>query len=295
VAGRRLLLLLGAAVVLAALALPAASLANHVSITATVTARLKERASSRAWTVEVSWQVECVGAAPGSAGYSGNLNLIDIATGERIYMGGVSSGSGKADQLVYAKSTERHMKAELKISCFEYPSLHGAGPIVVSSGASGSGSAFLVIPALGDDGEGHRYRRGGSDPTEPLQDGGCKVALQGTNDPDTLSGGSSGDIIFGYGAGDRLRGGGGHDCVLGGRGNDSLRGDGGDDRLTGGKGGDMLVGGSGSNAYDAGPGNDVVDAVNHRIELVRCGAGKDRARVDRRDRVTSCERVKRVR
>lgn len=293
-AGRRLALFVLAALVVAALALPPAGLADHISIEATVTARLKERASSRAWTVEVSWQVNCIGVGPGGAGYSGNLNLIDIDTGERIYMGGVATASGKADQLVYAKKTERHMRAELKISCFEYPSLHGAGPIVVTSGASGGAGAFLVIPALGDDGEGHRYRRGGPDPTEPLQDGGCKVALQGTNEPDTLTGGGSGDIIFGYGAADRLRGGGGHDCLLGGRGGDTLQGDAGDDRLTGGSGADVLVGGSGTNSYDAGRGNDVVNAANRRNELVRCGPGKDRARVDHRDRVVGCERVTRV-
>jgi Ca2+-binding RTX toxin-like protein len=284
-----------AALVVAALALPSASRADHISITATVTARLKERASSRAWLVEVAWNVQCIGVGSGGAGYSGNLNLIDVDSGERIYMGGVSGASGKADQLVYAKATERHMKAELKISCFEYPSLHGAGPIVVTSGASGGAAGSLVIPALGDDGEGHRYRRGGSDPTEPLQDGGCKNALQGTNDPDTLTGARGGDIIFGYGAADRLRGASGHDCLLGGRGADTLRGDAGDDRLTGGSGADVLVGGPGSNAYDAGSGNDRVDAANRRIELVRCGAGKDRARVDRRDRVSGCERVTRVR
>jgi Ca2+-binding RTX toxin-like protein len=210
-------------------------------------------------------------------------------------MGGVSSGSGTARQLVYAKATERHMKAELKINCWEYPSLHGAGPITVTSSGSGGGFDFLVIPALGDDGEGHRYRRDGHDPTDPLRDGGCKNALQGTNNPDTLTGGGSGDIIFGYGADDRLRGSGGHDCLLGGRGGDTLQGDTGDDRLTGGSGADVLVGGPGTNAYDAGRGNDVVNAANHRIELIRCGAGKDRARVDRRDRVIGCERVTRVR
>jgi Ca2+-binding RTX toxin-like protein len=293
--GRRLMLIACFALVLTALVWPAAGRADHVSITATVNARLKERASSRAWRVEVSWEVNCVGAAPGSAGYSGNLNLVDIESGEQIYMGGVSSASGKADQLVYAKATERHMRAELKISCFEYPSLHGAGPIVVTSGANGGAAGFVVIPALGDDGTGHRHRGGSADPTEPLRDGGCTVALQGTNDPDTLTGGGAGEIIFGYGAADRLRGGGGHDCLLGGHGSDRLDGGAGDDRLTGGNGADVLIGGAGSNAYDAGAGNDVVDAVNGRIELVRCGAGKDRARVDRRDRVSSCERVTRVR
>jgi Ca2+-binding RTX toxin-like protein len=264
-------------------------MADHISITANVTASVTQRFSSRSWLVHVTWEVTCVGAGAGGAGYQGTLNLIDVDTGERIYMGGVSTASGTADQLVYAKATERHMKAELQISCFEYPSLHGSGSITVTS--SGGGFGFVVIPALGGDGEGHRYNNGGADPTEPLQDGGCKVALQGTNQPDTLNGAGGGDIVFGYGAADRLRGRGGHDCLLGGRGGDSLDGGAGDDRLTGGSGADVLTGGAGSNAYDAGTGNDVVNARNGRIELVRCGAGKDFARVDRRDRVGGCERV----
>jgi hypothetical protein len=42
-----------------------------------------------------------------------------------------------------------------------------------------------------------------------------------------------------------------------------------------------------------GPGRDVVQARNGKRELVRCGSGRDRARVDRRDRVRACERVSR--
>jgi hypothetical protein len=61
--------------------------------------------------------------------------------------------------------------------------------------------------------------------------------------------------------------------------------------LTGGRGDDRLSGGSGVNAYDAGPGADCIDAPNGRPELVRCGSGRDRARVDRRDRVRGCERL----
>jgi hypothetical protein len=95
----------------------------------------------------------------------------------------------------------------------------------------------------------------------------------------------------GYDGNDRLRGAGGHDCLLGGRGDDVLEGESGADVLTGGRGDDRLDGGSGTNSYDAGPGADRIDARNGRRELVRCGSGRDRARVDRRDRVKSCERL----
>ena len=83
----------------------------------------------------------------------------------------------------------------------------------------------------------------------------------------------------------------GTDCLLGGAGADTLRGEDGNDRLTGGSGADTLTGGPGVNAYRAGSGNDVVDSVNGRAELVDCGPGQDRARVDKRDRVSGCERV----
>jgi Ca2+-binding RTX toxin-like protein len=63
--------------------------------------------------------------------------------------------------------------------------------------------------------------------------------------------------------------------------------------LTGGRGADELVGGAGVNRYDAGAGNDVVNAANRRAELVSCGSGRDRAVVDRSDRVRGCERVER--
>jgi Ca2+-binding RTX toxin-like protein len=67
----------------------------------------------------------------------------------------------------------------------------------------------------------------------------------------------------------------------------------GNDRLNGGPGADRLVGGAGTNAYDAGPGADTVDARNGKRELVRCGSGRDTARVDRSDRVRDCEVVRR--
>lgn len=72
-----------------------------------------------------------------------------------------------------------------------------------------------------------------------------------------------------------------------------LLGEDGDDRLTGGSGADRLVGGRGENIYDAGSGNDFVDAANGRSELVRCGRGRDTARVDRTDTLSGCERVTR--
>jgi hypothetical protein len=278
----------------AALVLPAVADANHVSIQAGVAARVAERVSARAWRVEVTWNATCVGAAPGKASFQGSLYLVDLDTGERIYLGGVFSGSGKTDQLVYARDRAQRLGVELTISCFEDGSLHSSGT------AHAAGGAGIVPPSFeGHGGAGSGRGPGGDygsgDPTEPLRSGGCEEVLQGTAAADHLNGTSGGEVIFGFGAGDRIRGRGGHDCLIGGPGNDRLYGQGGYDVLTGGRGKDVLVGGPGRNSYDAGPGRDYVNARNGRRELVRCGRGRDRARVDRRDRVRSCERVSRPR
>ena len=58
----------------------------------------------------------------------------------------------------------------------------------------------------------------------------------------------------------------------------------------------MLVGGRGKDKLFGGAGNDTLDARDGKRDTVDCGAGRrDLARVDRRDRVRRCERVKRPR
>lgn len=280
-----------------ALLWPTASPADHVSLTATsVSAQLKERFGSSSWIVEVSWDATCLGAAPGADNYTGSRNLIDLDTGERIYLGGVTSAPGESTQVVEARSRERRLRPELTISCFEDGSVHGGGPVVVT------GHTVIIPPRFDDQGgggggggsAGGGGDYGSGDPTEPRRPGGCKNALAGTSGPDSLVGGGAGDVIFGFGGDDRAEGRGGHDCLIGGQGDDVLRGHDGYDLLTGGRGDDTLIGGPGVNAYDAGPGKDHVDARNGRTELIRCGSGRDRARLDRSDRARSCERVNRV-
>ncbi|HEU4803776.1 MAG TPA: right-handed parallel beta-helix repeat-containing protein [Solirubrobacterales bacterium] len=80
-----------------------------------------------------------------------------------------------------------------------------------------------------------------------------------------------------------LVGGGGRDRLIGGPGRDRLAGKSGADRVVGGEGGpDCLLGGRGP---------DRIRAVNGRRDIVKCGAGRDRATVERNDRVRGCERV----
>lgn len=110
-------------------------------------------------------------------------------------------------------------------------------------------------------------------------------SLTGTASADTFDGLAGDDCMFGKGAGDTLGGGTGDDRLEGAFGDDRLRGQSGNDRLVGGLGKDLLEGGSGK---------DSIEAVDRARDVVRCGPGRDRARVDAVDSVKGCERVTRV-
>jgi Ca2+-binding RTX toxin-like protein len=94
---------------------------------------------------------------------------------------------------------------------------------------------------------------------------------------------------------DRLTGGKGEDALYGGGGTDRIVGGSGRDLLVGGAGNDRLVGGPGRNRYVGGSGNDSINSANGVRELVDCGFGRDRVRADRRDTLSGCEVVTRVR
>lgn len=112
----------------------------------------------------------------------------------------------------------------------------------------------------------------------------CDRELTGTRGADRLRGTTASELIRGLQGADRLDGRGDGDCLLGGSGNDRVSGGSGPDAVTGGPGRDRLIGGSGDDALAARDGErDVVD----------CGAGYDRADVDRLDSVRSCEVVRR--
>jgi Ca2+-binding RTX toxin-like protein len=106
-----------------------------------------------------------------------------------------------------------------------------------------------------------------------------------------------------------VRGGPGNDLLFGGRvqnvlfgegGGDLLNGRGGEDRLVGGSGDDRLIGGAGLDALGGGAGSDRLESREDlaageqpkKKDYVDCGPGRrDRATVDRGDRVRSCELV----
>ena len=137
-------------------------------------------------------------------------------------------------------------------------------------------------------------RQDGTRATDKLMGTAFGDNLFGRSGNDFLSGAGGDDCLDGGAGRDRLSGGTGNDRLKGGTGNDTLKGGSGNDQLNGGSGNDSLTGGPGRNAYSAGPGKDKLQTVNGRRERVDCGRGRDTARVDRKDRVKRCERVRRV-
>jgi hypothetical protein len=114
--------------------------AGHVSATMTVTAALGERVGN-SWIVEVQWSIVCNGAS--DPDYFGNLNLDDQGSGESIYLGGISSGSGTSTSPVSMESIPRTLTPRLNASCAG-EDFHGSGTQEVFGNE-------VVVPALNCD------------------------------------------------------------------------------------------------------------------------------------------------
>jgi hypothetical protein len=134
----------------------------------------------------------------------------------------------------------------------------------------------------------------------PPARGSCTI--RGTDGNDRLDGTRRRDVICGLEGHDVIRGLGGNDVLRGGDGKDRIRGGRGADRISGGRGRDRLYGQSGKDRLVGGPepdrlygarGNDVLSARDRRRDLLVGGKGRDRARVDRIDRLRSIERARR--
>jgi hypothetical protein len=132
-----------------------------------------------------------------------------------------------------------------------------------------AGLAFACVPAWAGAQEADEPPPEGEVPTA------CSTAQVGTGASDTLRGTPEGDRIDGKGGRDRLAGLDGADCLIGGFRADTLVGGGGRDRIVG------------------GPGADRINARDGTRDLVRCGRGRDRARLDRSDRESGCKWVNR--
>jgi Ca2+-binding RTX toxin-like protein len=102
----------------------------------------------------------------------------------------------------------------------------------------------------------------------------------------TLTGGPAADRLTGFDYDDRIDGKAGDDVIMGSYGNDTI---------TGGPGRDQIHGDTNAacNWAECRPpyGNDTIYAADGERDEIECGVGNDTAYVDRKDRVSGCEKV----
>jgi endoglycosylceramidase len=189
---------------------------------------------------------------------------------ELEYSTGRAGGGGRFDPGAVSEVSvpERQYPTgyDVEVEGAEATSPPGA-PVLTLSSCPGAKEIFVQVVRKGEPAKSCAEQR--------RSRGACLFTERGTRGPDRLKGSRRGDRLIGRGGDDVLRGRRGRDCLKGGRGGDRLRG---------GKGRDRLAGG---------PGSDHLRAKGGGRDRVRCQGGPDVARVDRRDRVRSCERTRR--
>ena len=111
----------------------------------------------------------------------------------------------------------------------------------------------------------------------------CSNVIMGKRKKDKIRGTSFGDTIRSKAGNDRIKAGLGDDCTIDGKGKDVSRGQQGNDLMKPGKGRDRVFGG---------PGNDKIRVGGAGRDRVSCGAGRDVVKVDKRDRVKGCEKIR---
>jgi uncharacterized repeat protein (TIGR01451 family) len=136
---------------------------------------------------------------------------------------------------------------------------------------------------------------GGTTTRVSWRPGSCANVFPGTARNDVDRGTSAGDRLEGFNGNDVINGLRGADCISGGAGNDRLSGGDGNDVIDGGSGNDRITGGAGRDRITGGTGNDSIDVVDGSADTVNCGPGRDKVRLDSRDRARGCERVIRAR
>ena len=251
----------------------------------------------------------------------GHTELAGDDGDDALHAGGghdVLDGGGGSDTLVAGPGNDRMTDGDLTLgSGVDADVLDGGdgrdavdysrrqGPVVVDlsdpgpDGQAGEGDVLRAVENAfggaagdtlgGDSGRNFFIGNGGDDAMvgaggkDRLYGGsGADLAL-GLSGRDSLSGGTGRDVLDGGDGDDELFGGRSPDVLFGGRGKDILGGDEGDDRLDGDSGRDRFFGGSGG---------DAIDSADAEREVVNCGPGRDRARLDRRDSPFRCERLR---
>lgn len=143
-----------------------------------------------------------------------------------------------------------------------------------------------------------------------LSGSGPKYAIVGTSKADRITGTNGRDRILTLAGNDRADGGRGDDCLDGGKGrdilsgalgrdrvfgmtgNDSLNGGGETDRLSGGSGNDSINSAFGADVVIGGSGRDAINVATAGPRArVSCGTGRDRVRLNNREkrRTRGCE------
>jgi len=171
------------------------------------------------------------------------------------------------------------------------------GPVLPDTGPEPGPCGSDELGTTGPDtlfGDGGRNRIFGLRGDDVLRGRGAGDCLYGGRDDDRIQGQGGPDLLDGGQGDDALAGGAGRDRLVGGSNDDRLTGGSGNDRLSGGVGNDTLIAGGGRNVLRGGGDDDVINSANGKRDVVNCGAGEDRVRADRSDRVRGCERVTRV-
>ena len=127
------------------------------------------------------------------------------------------------------------------------------------------GAAGQVMP------EDFEFVQAEAAPEPPVQ---AEIVIDGTDDPDTLTGTVAAETINGLGGDDDIEGDGGADTISGGEGNDVIQGQAGFDEVTGDAGNDLIQGRGGSDSLSGGADNDWVDG-NDNADTVDGGEGDD--------------------
>ena len=120
-----------------------------------------------------------------------------------------------------------------------------------------------------------------------------RCTIVGTNKSNKLVGTKKRDVICGLGGNDKVTGRGGNDLILAGKGNDRASGGVGNDRIYGNSGRDRLFGGAGADTFYDNSGSGGAAAARSNRDYISGGSGRDRAKVNKTDRVRAVERVTR--
>jgi Ca2+-binding RTX toxin-like protein len=151
---------------------------------------------------------------------------------------------------------------------------------------SGGKTPCVLQGGDGDDrllgGPGRQILMGGAG-ADRLEGGRGNDQLLGRLGQDVLLGGAGSNELIGNRGQDLIFGGPNTDLIQGGGEDDDLRGGGGDDDMSGGSDNDVLRAGPGRDRLSGGSGVDVFYARDLSRDVVRGGAGRDAAHVDRAD------------